>query len=176
MSEIKKPKLTQVEANLVERQKNLPFFDLDEPLNYFTHVVDYVEQTPLTNPRKKLENLAKAYFVGYEIERLDKAHKRAKRELRKQQKALEYRNNGLKTYRDWIDNVYKELSEMERKYKHMTKACDVYFEENQKLMSINAKLNEERKEKAKLIEQLLRDAQERDDWEEIEREKEEWRD
>lgn len=67
MSEIKKPKLTQEEANLVERQKNLPFFDLDEPLNYFTHVVDYVEQTPLTNPRKKLENLAKAYFVGYEI-------------------------------------------------------------------------------------------------------------
>lgn len=67
MTEIKKPKLTQEEANLVERQKNLPFFDLDEPLSYFTHVVDYVEQTPLTNPRKKLENLAKAYFVGYEV-------------------------------------------------------------------------------------------------------------
>ena len=114
-------------------------------------------------------------FVS-EIEKLDKAHKRAKRELRKQQKALEYRNNDLKAYRDWIDNVYKELSETERKYKHMVKACDAYFEENQKLMSINAKLNEERKEKAKLIEQLLRDAQERDDWEEIEREKEEWRD
>lgn len=114
-------------------------------------------------------------FVS-EIEKLDKAHKRAKRELRKQQKALEYRNTDLKAYRDWVDNVYKELSEMERKYKHMVKACDAYFEENQKLMSINAKLNEERKEKAKLIEQLIRDAQERDDWEEIEREKEEWRD
>lgn len=67
MSEIKKPKLTQEEANLVERHKNLPFFDLDEPLSYFTYLVDYVEQVPLTNPRKKLENLAKAYFVGYEI-------------------------------------------------------------------------------------------------------------
>lgn len=67
MSEIKQPKLTQEEANLVERHKNLPFFDLDEPLSYFTYVLHYVEQTPLTNPRKELENLAKAYFVGYEI-------------------------------------------------------------------------------------------------------------
>ena len=67
MSEMKKPKLTQEEANLVKRHKNLPFFDLDEPLSYFTYVLHYVEQTPLTNPRKELENLAKAYFVGYEI-------------------------------------------------------------------------------------------------------------
>lgn len=111
-----------------------------------------------------------------EIVNLDKAHKRAKRELRKQQKALEFRNNELKAYRDWVDNVYKELGEMERKYKHMLKACDAYFEENQKLMAINGKLNEERKEKGKLIEQLLRDVQERDDWAEIEREKEEWGD
>ena len=66
MSEIKKPKLTQEEANLVERHKNLPFYDLDE-LSYFTYVLHYVEQTPLTNPRKELENLAKAYFAGYEI-------------------------------------------------------------------------------------------------------------
>lgn len=89
-----------------------------------------------------------------EIEKLDKAHKRAKRELRKQQKVLEHRNNDLKAYRDWIDNVYKELSEMERKYKHMLKACDAYFEENQKLMSINAKLNEERQDQYKRIEYL----------------------
>lgn len=67
MSEIKKPKLTQEEANLVERHKDLPFYDLDEPLSYFSYVLHYVEDLALTNPRKELENLAKAYFVGYEI-------------------------------------------------------------------------------------------------------------
>ena len=81
-------------------------------------------------------------FVN-EIEKLDKAHKRAKRELRKQQKALEFRNNDLKAYHDWIDNVYKELSETERKYKHMVKACDEYFEENHELEVENRKLKEE---------------------------------
>ena len=81
-------------------------------------------------------------FVS-EIEKLDKAHKRAKRELRKQQKALEFRNNDLKAYRDWVDNVYKELSETERKYKHMVKACDEYFEENHELEVENRKLKEE---------------------------------
>ena len=68
MSEIKKPKLTQEEANLVERHKNLPFYDFSEPLDYLTHVFHYVKDLDLTNPRKELENLAKAYFVGYEIE------------------------------------------------------------------------------------------------------------
>lgn len=97
-------------------------------------------------------------FVS-EIEKLDKAHKRAKRELRKQQKALEFRNNDLKAYRDWIDNVYKELSETERKYKHMVKACDAYFEENQKLMSINAKLNGKLQDQYKRIEYLEMEVQ-----------------
>lgn len=78
-----------------------------------------------------------------EIVNLDKAHKRAKRELRKQQKALEFRNNELKAYRDWLGNAYKELGEMERKYKHMTKACDEYFEENHELEVENRKLKEE---------------------------------
>lgn len=103
---------------------------------------------------KNTDEAVQLYNFVTEIERLDKAHKRAKRALRRQQKALEYRNNDLKAYRDWIDNVYKELSEMERKYKHMTKACDAYFEENQKLMSINAKLNEERQDQYKRIEYL----------------------
>lgn len=102
---------------------------------------------------KRYQALQMCAFVN-EIERLDKAHKRAKRELRKQQKALEFRNNDLKAYRDWVDNVYKELSETERKYKHMVKACDAYFEENQKLMSINAKLNAECQDQYKRIEYL----------------------
>lgn len=68
MNEMKKPKLTQEEANLVKRHKNLPFYDFNEPLDYFTHVVRYVKDLALTNPRKELEKLAKAYFVGYEIE------------------------------------------------------------------------------------------------------------
>ena len=107
---------------------------------------------------KRYQALQMCAFVS-EIEKLDKAHKRAKRELRKQQKALEFRNNDLKAYRDWVDNVYKELSETERKYKHMVKACDAYFEENQKLMSINAKLNEERQGQYKRIEYLEMEVQ-----------------
>lgn len=90
-------------------------------------------------------------FVS-EIEKLDKAHKRAKRELRKQQKALEFRNNDLKAYYDWIDNVYKELSETERKYKHMVKACDVYFEENHELEVENRELKEENERLKKELE------------------------
>ena len=90
-------------------------------------------------------------FVN-EIEKLDKAHKRAKRELRKQQKALEFRNNDLKAYRDWVDNVYKELSETERKYKHMVKACDEYFEENHELEVENRKLKEENERLKKELE------------------------
>lgn len=90
-------------------------------------------------------------FVS-EIEKLDKAHKRAKRELRKQQKALEFRNNDLKAYRDWIDNVYKELSETERKYKHMVKACDEYFGENHELKVENRELKEENERLKKELE------------------------
>lgn len=108
---------------------------------------------------KNMDEAFQMYKFVSEIEKLDKAHKRAKRELRKQQKALEYRNIDLKAYRDWIDNVYKELSETERKYKHMTKACDAYFEENQKLMSINAKLNAECQDQYKRIEYLEMEVQ-----------------
>lgn len=108
---------------------------------------------------KNTDEAVQLYNFVNEIERLDKAHKRAKRELRKQQKALEFRNNDLKAYRDWVDNVYKELSETERKYKHMVKACDAYFEENQKLMSINAKLNAERQDQYKRIEYLEMEVQ-----------------
>lgn len=92
------------------------------------------------------------YKFVTEIENLDKAHKRAKRELRKQQKALEFRNNDLKAYRDWIDNVYKELSETERKYKHMVKACDDYFEENHELEVENRELKEENERLKKELE------------------------
>lgn len=108
---------------------------------------------------KNTDEAVHLYNFVSEIEKLDKAHKRAKRELRKQQKALEFRNNDLKAYRDWVDNVYKELSETERKYKHMLKACDAYFEENQKLMSINAKLNAERQDQYKRIEYLEMEVQ-----------------
>ncbi|MDO5884189.1 hypothetical protein [Ligilactobacillus animalis] len=108
---------------------------------------------------KNTDEAVQLYKFVSEIEKLDKAHKRAKRELRKQQKALEFRNNDLKAYRDWVDNVYKELSETERKYKHMVKACDAYFEENQKLMSINAKLNAERQDQYKRIEYLEMEVQ-----------------
>lgn len=83
------------------------------------------------------------YKLVSEIENLDKAHKRAKRELRKQQKALELRKNDLKAYHNWLDKVYKELSKTEQKYKHMLKACDAYFEENQKLKEENQELNAE---------------------------------
>lgn len=86
-----------------------------------------------------------------EIVNLDKAHKRAKRELRKQQKALEFRNNDLKAYRDWVDNVYKELSETEQKYKHMTKACDAYLEE---IKNMNEKLGKRDKEIERLKKEL----------------------
>lgn len=100
---------------------------------------------------KRYQALQMCAFVN-EIERLDKAHKRAKRELRKQQKALEFRNNELEAYRDWVDNVYKELGETEQKYKHMTKACDEYFEENQKLEVENRELKEENERLKKELE------------------------
>lgn len=101
---------------------------------------------------KNTLELFQLYKFVSEIERLDKAHKRAKRELRKQQKALEFRNNDLKAYRDWIDNVYKELSETERKYKHMVKACDDYFEENHELEVENRELKEENERLKKELE------------------------
>lgn len=99
--------------------------------------------TRLLNGAKNTHGVFQMYKLVSEIENLDKAHKRAKRELRKQQKALEYRNTDLKAYRDWIDKVYAELGEAERKYKHTLKACDEYFEENQELKEENQELKVE---------------------------------
>lgn len=43
-----------------------------------------------------------------DVERLDKAHKRAKRELRKQQKALEKKNAYIKCYKKMYDSSVKQ--------------------------------------------------------------------
>lgn len=101
---------------------------------------------------KNTDEAVQLYNFVTEIERLDKAHKRAKRELRKQQKSLEYRNITLKAYRDLIDNVYKELSKTKRKYKHVVKAYDEYFEENHELEVENRELKEENERLKKELE------------------------
>lgn len=48
---------------------------------------------------KNIHEGVQLYKFVSEIERLDKAHKRAKRELRKQQKAIIMRNNAIDFYR-----------------------------------------------------------------------------
>lgn len=94
----------------------------------------------MLNGVKNAGQVFQMYKFVSEIENLDKAHRRAKRELRKQQKALKLRNTELRAYRNLLDKVYTEVGKTERKYKHMLKACDEYFEENQELKEENQEL------------------------------------
>lgn len=52
-------------------------------------------------------------FVN-DVELLDKAHKRAKKELKKQQKAITRKNESIKCYKEMYDNVVKQYSRLER--------------------------------------------------------------
>lgn len=52
--------------------------------------------------------------LANEIVKLDKAHKRAKRELSKQQKALAKKNEYIKCYKEMYDNVVKQYSMLSR--------------------------------------------------------------
>lgn len=48
-----------------------------------------------------------------DVEMLDKAHKRAKKELRKQQKALTKKNEYIKCYKEMYDNYVKQYAGLE---------------------------------------------------------------
>lgn len=52
--------------------------------------------------------------LANEIVKLDKAHKRAKRELSKQQKALAKKNEYIKCYKEMYDNIVKQYSRLSR--------------------------------------------------------------
>lgn len=49
-----------------------------------------------------------------DVEMLDKAHKRAKKELRKQQRAIARKNEYIKCYKEMYDNVVKQYSQLNR--------------------------------------------------------------
>lgn len=49
-----------------------------------------------------------------ELVKLDKAHKRAKKELRKQQKALAKKNEYIKCYKEMYNNLAEQHSRLER--------------------------------------------------------------
>lgn len=50
-------------------------------------------------------------FVN-DVELLDKAHKRAKKELSKQQKAITRKNESIKCYKEMYDNLVKQYSRL----------------------------------------------------------------
>lgn len=52
------------------------------------------------------------FWFKYDIENLDKAHKRAKKELRKQQKVIIEKNEHIKCYKEMYDNVVKQYDRL----------------------------------------------------------------
>lgn len=71
-----------------------------------------------------------------EIEALDKAHKRAKRELRKQQKALSKKNDIISSYRESSDYLLEENIRLEKEsssllddiLNEVESKCDLFME------------------------------------------------
>lgn len=60
------------------------------------------------NSRWDVEVINHNFMV--ELEKLDKAHKRAKKELRKQQRVIARKNEIIKCYKEMYDNVVKQYS------------------------------------------------------------------
>ena len=66
---VKIVELTKEEANFVEKHKDLPFYDLKEPLSYIISLHDYVDEKNVEHPRPLLAKLVLAYFNGYTIKK-----------------------------------------------------------------------------------------------------------
>lgn len=75
-----------------------------------------------------------------------------------------------------IENIDKANKRKKQALRQQAKAIMRLNKENQELRYINERLSRKLKAQGELIEQLLEDEEQRDDWAEIEREKEEWSD
>lgn len=75
-----------------------------------------------------------------------------------------------------IENIDKANKRKKQALRQQAKAINRLNKENQELRYINERLSRKLKAQGELIEQLLEDEEQRDDWAEIEREKEEWSD
>lgn len=75
-----------------------------------------------------------------------------------------------------IENIDKANKRKKQALRQQAKAIKRLNKENQELKYINERLSRKLKAQGELIEQLLEDEEQRDDWAEIEREKEEWSD
>lgn len=67
------------------------------------------------------------YIFGVEVDSLDRAHKRAKAELRKQQKSIEQKNKMITFLREQVGKLYKDKT-------HFKKQLDIIMDKNAELV------------------------------------------
>lgn len=85
---------------------------------------------------------------GNDVELLDKAHKRAKRELSKQQKAITRKNELIKCYKEMYDNLVKQ-------YNRLNTILVAFQDSKMAIVELRNQLNETEEKYNDLLKQLI---------------------
>ncbi|MCR1901628.1 DUF1642 domain-containing protein [Ligilactobacillus apodemi] len=115
---VKIVELTQEDADFVEDNMGLPFYDLKEPLSYINSLHDYVNGKNVKRPRQLLAKLAKAYFNGYTIKKEKKYYIKLNfdfsRYLNIQENGVWWFTNGMPTILGRSQFTQTEIDEMQK--------------------------------------------------------------